>query len=638
MLHGPFRDRAPLRARETAMIIPLVWCFFLALLFWAGPRAEAQAVLGSEDFTIIVEAAPEPLTADLVGPETALQGATSSTAWLQALYDGDTTTTVFSSASNAVHLRFAAPVLTSGVHVSLFSTLQSRVAYVDALLDGAWVQVWSDVVGGNGTRIGYFAFPTGAVATTELRIRGGDFSVREFRAGHAGRAPVIPAWTSASGFAGKTGDTVTLAATGRNAWATAPLHYALAPGSSLPAGSALSADGTLTVGPVPTDLHPFTVRVSEGPAGAYAERALHITPNVPTADLTGPETALEGSVSGAEWLQGLYDGDTSTTVFSSFSAAVHLRFAAPVLTSGAQLALFSSLHTRTVYVDALVDGAWVQVWTDVIGGNGSRNGYFPFSSGAVATTELRIRSTLVSGTGVLLREFRAGHAGRAPVIPVWTSPAGFAGKTGDAVTLAATGRNAWATAPLHYALAPGSALPSGSALSADGTLTVGAVSTDWHPFTVRVSEGPAGAYAERALHIIPNVQTADLIRPETALRGTSSDTAWLTGLYDGNTSTNVFSSVTTPVHLRFAAPVLTSGVHVSLFSALQSRIAYVDALLDGAWVEVWSNVVPGNGSRNGYFAFPSGAVTTRELRIRGGDISVREFRAGHNGTAPIGAP
>ena len=195
MPHSSSGKRALLGTRASAHLFGLACSCFLALLLWGDPRAQAQVVLGSQDFTIVVAVPEEPLTADLVGPETALQGASASTAWLQGLYDGDTSTAVFSSVGTEARLRFAAPVLTSGAHIEVSSSLYTRDVFVDALLDGAWVQVWTAVVGGNGSRSGYFAFPSGAVATTELRIRstlasGTGVSLREFRAGHNGTAPI----------------------------------------------------------------------------------------------------------------------------------------------------------------------------------------------------------------------------------------------------------------------------------------------------------------------------------------------------------------------------------------------------------------------------------------------------------------
>jgi hypothetical protein len=177
------------------------------------------------------------------------------------------------------------------------------------------------------------------------------------------------------------------------------------------------------VGPVPGDRHDFTVRVSEGPDGVYAERAFHITPNVPAADVTVPETALKGSTESTSWLQGLYDGNEGSNVMTGVgdaASAAHLRFDEPVLTSGVQLSLRNSsgTTTATVRVEALIDGAWSQVASLSVsryfysGGRwyGSFAGYVAFPSGAVATTEIRVRST----QALDLREFRAGHDGTAP--------------------------------------------------------------------------------------------------------------------------------------------------------------------------------------------------------------------------------
>lgn len=592
----------------------------------------------SQPFTIVVFG---ERTANLAGPEIAVQGSESSRKNLEELYDGLTgsAANVYSEITSSVVLRFSTPVVASGAYISLRNDSSSvRTITAQALVNGNWVQVYSASVSGSNSINAYVPFSTGSLSASQFRIfaSAGSVRLREFRIGFNDQAPIGPSWTTPEGYVGRTGETVQLqAAKAPNAWIAEPLRFALAPGSSLPSGTTLQTNGVLSIGPFAADNHEFTVRVFDGVGGASVDRVFRISASRPYADVTGAETAQQGTASSRTNLEELYDGDTSTNVYQETTSAVVVRYSVPVIASGMHLSMRNdSSAVRTITVQAHVNGTWRTIYTDAVSGGNGVNGYIPFPNGAVASREFRFLS---NGASTRLREFRLGYGGRAPRHPTWDTPAGYLGRAGESVDLLATKRNPWISQPLHFELAPGSSLPTGTTLTSSGTLTIGNFAADNHEFVVRAADGRGGPSLERAFRIASFKPRAHVTGPETSLLGSVASREALEELYDGNTLTNVYSETSAGVTVRFDSPVIASGVQAAIRNDSSSlRTVTIQALVNGAWRTVWSDMMSGSSTINSYLAFPNGGVAARDFRFvsNGTMTRLREFRLGFDGRAP----
>lgn len=319
----------------------------------------------------------------------------------------------------------------------------------------------------------------------------------------------------ASGTVGTAYVPVTLAATG----GTAPLTWALATGSSLPAGLTLSTAGVISGTPTTAGTATFTVTVTDSTAKT-ASKALSITVTASGA-LTITTTTLPGATVGTAYSQTLAaTGGTGTLSWTI---------------TGGSLAPLTLSSTGTITGTPIAAGtlSFTVTVTD---------------SAATPVSDSQALSIAVSVAG----------AGAPLAITPITLPAATFGTAYGPVTLAATG----GTSPYTWALAIGSAaLPAGLTLSAGGVIagtpTAPAVpNATTSNFTVRVTDAVLGT-ATTPLSITASLSASALLG-KTIYDGPCAGCHSL-GIYDTTGAPNLGVTTLAAINTRFSGGATHNG-------------------------------------------------------------------------------
>jgi hypothetical protein len=466
----------------------------------------------------------------------------------------------------------------------------------------------------------------GWVAATSLdtgkrfRIRAtASTTVREYRLDGVG-AYVLPTYVTAAGsyetsstaVSGQTGLALQVAATNNSPFPGA-MTYALVPGTTLPSGFSLTADGIITVASAdtfPAGKVSVPVRATD-PAGNLVDRTFLFHPVGVSAATVAPKTVVDGT--GKDVRVAMLDGRTDTSDVSTVLAAGQ----SLVYDYGTQwvrvaaASTFDVVPTGAVLETVAADGSWVQM-------TATPATAFPSLVQDQGGRRFRIRQ--ITGT-TTLREARLG--GLPLLGPTWSTPATartvsqttIQGLSPDSLTLQlASTKSAITASPISYAWVQSFTPPNGFSLTAAGALTV--------------PQGESFPYGriEAAVRATTDDYTADrtfVLNPATVRLGTIAPTSVLdksgnsvvVPLYDGATGTSAAGVTlaagdtivwTYPRYVQNAAAAVTDGVN------LGNVVLEVERTAD-EWVV--PSTMDSIGRR--WRLRATGAATLREYRLDG---------------------
>ncbi|MGU3656157.1 putative Ig domain-containing protein [Methylobacterium fujisawaense] len=444
-------------------------------------------------------------------------------------------------------------------------------------------------------------------------------TVREYRLDGVG-AYVLPTYATAAGsyetsstaVSGQTGLALQVSATNNSPFAGA-MTYALVPGTTLPSGFSLSADGTIAV--ASADVFPagkvsVPVRASD-PVGNTVDRTFVFHPLGASAATVAPKTIVDGS--GQDARVAMLDGRTGTSdasiVLSAGQSLVYDYGTQWVRIAAAST--FDVVPTGAVLETVASDGSWVQM-------TAAPATSFPAAVQDQGGRRFRIRQVTGSST---LREARLG--GLPQLGPVWTTAATarsvsqttIQGVSPDSLTLQVVASKSSVTgSPVSYAWAPIFTPPDGFAMTTAGALTA--------------PQGESFPYGriEAAVRATTDDYTADrtfVLNPATVRLGTVAPTSVLdksgnsvvVPLYDGATGTSATGVTlaagdtivwTFPRYVQNAAAAITDGVNLGNVVLEVERTS-------GEWVV--PTTMDSIGRR--WRLRATGAATLREYRLDG---------------------
>ncbi|MDE4914246.1 hypothetical protein PQI07_26605 [Methylobacterium sp. 092160098-2] len=459
----------------------------------------------------------------------------------------------------------------------------------------------------------------GWVASSTVNNRAKRFRIRATSAGLLREARLDglevqapPAWTTAGDLRtiDQSGLKLVLSTTLRSRFG-APITYA--PTTTLPTGFSITSAGTLGAPPgesFPTGFVSFVVRASDA-VGFTADQTFSFAPAAVRSNTLPPTSITDPS--GASVIQVLNDDVKGTS--------------APgvALTAGQSVVWTFPRYVKIVPSASIVDAtnaAALVLETD--GG----------SAGWVASTSLdtgkrfRIRATAAT----TVREYRLDGVG-AFVLPTYvtapgsyeTSSTAVSGQTGLALQVVATNNSPYAGA-MTYALLPGSSIPSGFSLTADGTVTV--PSADAFPagkvsVPVRATD-PVGNAVDRTFLFHTLGVSAATVAPKTIVDGSGKDVrvAMLDGRTDASDASTVLAAGQSLVYDYGTQWVRVAAA--STFDVVPTGAVLETVAADGSWVQMTATpasafpaAVQDQGGRRFRVRQISGTSTLREARLGG---------------------
>lgn len=444
-------------------------------------------------------------------------------------------------------------------------------------------------------------------------------TVREYRLDGVG-AYVLPTYVTAAGsyetsstaVSGQTGLALKVVATNNSPFSGA-MTYALVPGTTLPSGFSLTADGIITVSSAdafPAGKVSVPVRATD-PVGNLVDRTFLFHPVGVSAATVVPKTVVDAS--GNDVRVAMLDGRTAASDVSTVLAAGQ----SLVYDYGTQwvrvaaASTFDVVPTGAVLETVAADGSWVQM-------TATPATTFPSLVQDQGGRRFRIRQ--VTGTSTL----REARLGGLPLLgPTWSTAATarsvsqttIQGLSPDSLTLQlASSKSALTASPISYAWVQTFTPPNGFSLTAAGALTA--------------PQGESFPYGriEAAVRATTDDYTADrtfVLNPDTVRLGTLAPTSVLDGngnsvvvtLYDGATGSSATGVTlaagdtivwTYPRYVQNVAAAVTDGVNLGNVVLEVERTS-------GEWVV--PSTMDSIGRR--WRLRATGAATLREYRLDG---------------------
>lgn len=476
-------------------------------------------------------------------------------------------------------------------------------------------------------------------------------TIREYRLDGAGTF-LSPVWTTVGGSrtvsettianATPAALTLQLQATNKSLRPSDPLSYAVAPGSNLPQGFALTSAGVLTV-PKATDFTAgdifFSIRVTDT-LGFFTDQSFNFYPETFAMTALMPDTVV--GPDGADVFVPLYSGLNDTQVSLPAGKSITWTFPRFVSPSANSFYGVSANSSSIILETPAQDGTWTVVHTVAnAGGTASRGAY-----GRI----YRLRNASVGN--VTVSAARLGGVG--PQAPTWTTsnaapwrvsetqisnPNGGT-MSGQAQQLAATKVFAGA-ASLSYALKPGSKdLPVGFSLSSSGVLTMPKGESfpgGLAEIAVRAQDS-RGFYADRTFQYVPDAVQANTTMPTSVVDAAGTDV--LVPLYDNNSDQPIAIAAGQSISWTFPryVAVSTGANAASVLNGSDNGFLALESLrADGTWVQIQSYSVTSNSNIGIATNATSPFNVGRQWRLRfassSGTVRLTEFRldgAGHN--------
>ena len=480
------------------------------------------------------------------------------------------------------------------------------------LYEGSAIDASATVVVEAETSSGWVASGTVNNRAKRFRVRATSAGLlREVRLdGLEVQAP--PAWNTAGDLrtVDQSGLKLPLSTTLRSRFG-APITYA--PTTTPPTGFQVSSDGTIGAPPgesFPTGFVSFVVRASDK-VGFTSDQTFSFAPATVRSNTIAATSIADPS--GASVIQVLNDD-----VKGASAPGV-------ALTAGQSVVWTFSRYVKIVPSASVVDAtnaAALVLETD--GG----------TAGWVAATTLdtgkrfRIRATAAT----TVREYRLDGVG-AYVLPTYVTAAGsyetsstaVSGQTGLALQVAATNNSPFPGA-MTYALVPGTTLPSGFSLTADGIITVS--SADTFPagkvsVPVRATD-PVGNLVDRTFLFHPVGVSAATVVPKTVVDASGNDVR--VAMLDGRTAASDVSTVLAAGQ-SLVYDYGTQWVRVaaaSTFDVVPTGAVLETVAADGSWVQMtatpataFPSLVQDQGGRRFRIRQVTGTSTLREARLGG---------------------
>ena len=401
-------------------------------------------------------------------------------------------------------------------------------------------------------------------------------TVREYRLDGVG-AFVLPTYVTAAGswettstaVSGQSGLALKAVATNNSPFPGA-MAYALVPGTNLPSGFSLGADGTVTV--VSADVFPagkvsVPVRATD-PVGNAVDRTFVFHPLGVSAAIVAPKTVVDGA--GNDVRVAMADGRTDASDVSTVLAAGQ----SLVFDYGTQwvrvaaASVFDVAPTGAVLETVAADGSWVQM-------TATPATAFPAAVQDQGGRRFRIRQ--VSGTSTL----REARLGALPQLgPIWSTAATartvsqttIQGLTPDSLILQlASSKSAVTVSPISYAWVSTFTPPNGFTLTAGGALTAPqGESFPYGRIEAAVRASTDDYTADRTFVLNPASVRQNTIAPTSVVD--KSGTSVVVALYDGATGTSAAGVTlaagdtivwTFPRYVQNATAAVTDGVNLT---------------------------------------------------------------------------
>lgn len=543
------------------------------------------------------------------------------------VFDGNDATKVTLSANgDSVVATYPAPIAAKGALVSASGNASFAI---DALVGSTWkTAAASGVIGELDQDVN--AVDGRSLVSAKWRLRkvsGGSMDLREFRPGSAPANPV-PVFDLPSAALASNGESAVISAFSPSTYySSAPVTVAMAPGTVVPTGVTLGADGTLSVAAdaiLSGGTWNFDVVATDG-SGFKATRGYSV---ISVADMASTIMAKDFSNDGtAVDYRGFYDGGTASVATVGAGKALVVDFGVPVKFDKVYAAFGGAQSLRIEYES---DGQWL------VGNSASSTGIGNPYAGDVSMPQplvaRRIRAVNTGSGSLALAEFRVG-SGPAYAAPSIDQSGVIATLSGSptTVTLTATVANFYSnvSGPSVFSLVSGS-LPSGASLADSGALSLPASSANdsgsgWTA-TIRVTDA-AGFASEKVLQIaVPAVLASETLPTKvTRHSGTTDKVVSAGSWFDGLVSTVSDGTLTGADYLEFdyGRPVKFTHVYSS-----QTQPAQVSYLSGSQWISTGTSF-----SGTSVNAFGQ-EITTTKVRVsiaNGG--SLNEFRLGNSTTA-----
>lgn len=509
-----------------------------------------------------------------------------------------------------------------------YGTQWVRIA-ANSVFDVAPAGAVLETKAGNGSWVQMGASPASFPAAVQdqggrvfrLRQVTGTSTLREARLG--GMPALGPAWTTpATPYAvnqttivgmSPAGLTLPLAAT-KSAITVSAVSYAWAPGFTPPTGFSLLADGRLTVPPGESFPYGRVAAAVRATTDDYtSDRVLPFNPATVRLASVAPDTVLDKD--GNSVVVPLYDGATGTGAgvrSVSLNAGESIVWTFPRYVQNLSAAVADGVNLGSLVLETeRTPDEWVA----------------PSSVDSIGR-RWRVRATAAA----VIREYRLDGAGTF-LSPVWvtagTSRVVSETTIADAaparlsLQLQATNKSLRPSDPLSYAVAPGSSLPEGFALTSAGMLTV-PKATEFKSgnivFAVRVTD-TLGFFTDQSFNFYPENFSMTALMPTTVVGPDGADVfvPLYSGLNDTPISLPVGQSITWTFP-RFVSPSANSFYSVS---ANRSDIVLETPAQDGTWTVIHSVASAGGTA--------SQAAYGRIYRLRnasGGNVTVSSARLG----------
>ena len=481
--------------------------------------ADARATSAPADVELSVQASE---TAGAMLPSSA------STGGVAALYDAAADTYASLTEATPLSLTYATPVRAN--MITLAGEIGASRLELDAL-DPAAGQ-WRTVASSSGSLQGALSFPDASAEQWRLRVSGGSATLRTFRIGYGGSAPVAPGVTPSQSFS-VTMDTQAQGVRIAGVNVEAGASYAAAP-ELLPPGMSLQADGSLVGSPTQAGVYTFPVRVSD--ARGVTSEPRDVTVRVLSPYLASDELPLTIAGS-AVTRSALYDASQGTTYAFANGGATDIVFARDVTANG-------------VYVDGNLSGSGVRVqYLDRTGAyvnlaSLSGNGWNSFPDTAART----FRLVNERGFNVTAATLKIGMHSQAPAAPAVSATPLVAsmteGQAGTPITLSGTDLGY----SYGYAVSSGSLPPGVSPPDVYGRIMGTPTAPGSYDFSVTVRNNQTGVVsAPLALRItviakpsslVPKADSVKIIAPLDGMNVPSNDqVGYVSALYDKSQST-----------------------------------------------------------------------------------------------------